>query len=104
MQLIWQVDPSRGSSITVNPEHVSVFFVRSFDGSDGAERAGHLVTAIVPGATRDSKYRLTPLMGRSAATAAHAALTNIVTSGVPGDIAWDDGSKCWTLNGVPWEE
>lgn len=104
MQLIWQVDPSRGASITVNPEHVSVFFVRSFDESDGAARSGHLVTAIVPGATRDSKYRLTPLMGRAAAQAAHAALVNIMTSDVSGDIAWDDGAKRWTLNGVPWED
>lgn len=100
MQLIRQVDPSHGACITINPAHVSVFFVRTFDATDGPDRAGAVVTAVVPGSNRESKYRLTPLLSRADACRAHAHLTRIVTCrDMPGEIAWDDGQ--WTLNGAP---
>lgn len=99
-QLIRQMDPSKDACITINPEHVVTYFVRSFSARD--TDPGGSVVCLALEAARESraKYRLTPAMSHADACAAHATLTEIVTSGVNGVIGWgDDG---WAVNDVLW--
>lgn len=92
MQLLRQVDPTRPANIRINPAQCSTFFVRSFDDTDGRDRAGHVVTAAIMSAGRESKFRLTPLLRRPEADRALELLEVLLISGVPGIIGWDGDS------------